>query len=182
MIDSKERSGAETKDALEGDTIRLACRYNPSVRRSSKELVFYWQKTTTTKGQDLAAINSNTLVEDYVLESSPLEGKYDLIISSANYDRDDGFFECKIKETGSGIEIQSTSYSVTILSKLNKMIQTFISLSDFLSFLSLLDFPSFLSYISFPFFLNNKNSITFFRLIHTQTLFSFPVFFPSYFD
>lgn len=159
MIDSKERSGAETKDALEGDTIRLACRYNPSVRRSSKELVFYWQKTTTTKGQDLAAINSNTLVEDYVLESSPLEGKYDLIISSANYDRDDGFFECKIKETGSGIEIQSTSYSVTILSKLNKMIQSFISLSDFLSFsdffplsLSLSDFlPSLLKQQKFDY-------------------------------
>lgn len=108
---------AENKDAVEGETIRLACRFNPSLlRHSGHELVYYWQRTNK-KSTDVAAINTNTLVKDYVLESLPHEGKYDLRIDAAEYDRDNGLFECRIKEAGSGTEILSMSYVVTILSK-----------------------------------------------------------------
>jgi len=108
------------KDGQEGDTIKLACRFDPSSvlgsrsASSGKELAFYWQKTSV-KGVDVVALNANSLSPDYVLEAS--EGKYDLVILSAQYDRDNGQFECKIKEPGSGVEIQSKAYVVTILSK-----------------------------------------------------------------
>jgi len=105
---------------VEGETIRLPCRFNPSlIRHSTNELVYYWQKTTTSsKGsKDVAAVNSNSLVKEYVLESQSHEGRYDLRIDAAQYDRDNGQFECKIKESGSGTEILSVTYVVTILSK-----------------------------------------------------------------
>lgn len=110
---------AENKDAIEGETIRLPCRFNPNlVRHSNHELVYYWQKTTSKGGKDVAVVNANTLVKEYVLESQPQEGRYDLRIDSAQYDRDNGQFECKIKEAGSGTEVLSVTYVVTILSKL----------------------------------------------------------------
>lgn len=105
----------ENKDALEGETIKLACRYDPSVKSEGKELAFYWQKTNARGLQDVVAINANSLSTDYVLESS--DGKYDLMIISAQYERDNGQFECKIKEAGSGLAVQSKAYVVTILRK-----------------------------------------------------------------
>lgn len=71
------------------------------------------------------AINGNSLSKDYALDVS--EGKYDLVIPSAQYDRDNGQFECKIKEPGSGIEIHSKAYVVTILSKSLKETKLFLS-------------------------------------------------------
>lgn len=105
----------ENKDAVEGETIKLACRYDPSVRSEGKELAFYWQKTNARGLQDVVAINANSLSTDYVLQSS--DGKYDLMIITAQYERDNGQFECKIKEAGSGLAVQSKAYVVTILRK-----------------------------------------------------------------
>lgn len=103
----------ENKDAVEGETIKLACRYDPSVRSEGRELAFYWQKTNSRGVQDVVAINANSLSTDYVLESN--DGKYDLMIVTAQYERDNGQFECKIKEAGSGLSVQSKAYVVTIL-------------------------------------------------------------------
>lgn len=147
---SSKDGNKDHKDALEGDTIRLACRYNPEIISSSgssgKEPAFYWQKTSVVKGQDVVAINGNSLSKDYALDVS--EGKYDLVIPSAQYDRDNGQFECKIKEPGSGIEIHSKAYVVTILSKSLKETKLFVSFSSLLfSPSSLSSLPSFQLYI-----------------------------------
>lgn len=75
-------------------------------------MAFYWQKTTF-KNPDVVAINENSLSQHYRLEIS--EGGYDLLILSASYERDNGNFECKIKETGNGAEVKSQAYTVTIL-------------------------------------------------------------------
>jgi hypothetical protein len=85
------------------------------VTRTGKALGFYWQKTSVVKGQDVVAINDQSFSKFYSLDAS--EGKYDLVIPSAQYDRDNGQFECKIKEPGSDHEIVSKAYVVTILSK-----------------------------------------------------------------
>lgn len=49
------------------------------------------------------------------MEYKPEEGKYDLRISQANYDRDNGQFECRMKEGGTGIELHSMSVELTVL-------------------------------------------------------------------
>ena len=45
----------------------------------------------------------------------PAEGQYDLVISGATYDRDNGKFECRLKERGTGIELHSQFFDVTVL-------------------------------------------------------------------
>ncbi|XP_027196551.1 cell adhesion molecule Dscam1-like isoform X3 [Dermatophagoides pteronyssinus] len=104
-----------TKDALEGETIRLDCRYNPRLLDlNSNKLIFYWHRKNHLK-TDPVAINENPLEIDYLIEYNTDEGIYDLIIKKAQYDRDNGQFECKIKEAGNGAEVKSRSYMVTIL-------------------------------------------------------------------
>ena len=45
----------------------------------------------------------------------PEEGRYDLRINKANYDRDNGQFECRMKEGGTGNELHSKSVELTVL-------------------------------------------------------------------
>lgn len=108
----------ENRDAVEGETIRLACRFNPQLLGTSNRdsLIFYWHRTNNKKSEPVA-ISEKALHTDYAVDHQPHEGKYDLIISQAQYDRDNGHFECKIQEPGSGVVIKSVSYLVTILSK-----------------------------------------------------------------
>lgn len=40
---------------------------------------------------------------------------YDLLISNASYDRDNGKFECKVKVGGSGTNLHEQKYSLTVL-------------------------------------------------------------------
>ncbi len=49
------------------------------------------------------------------VEHRPEEGRYDLRIKKANYDRDNGQFECRMKEGGTGIELHSKSVELTVL-------------------------------------------------------------------
>jgi echinoid len=42
-------------------------------------------------------------------------GRYDLLISNASYERDNGEFECKVLATGSGQELHSQKVQVTVL-------------------------------------------------------------------
>ena len=53
----------------------------------------------------------------YRVEHHPEKGMYDLKISKATYDRDNGQFECRMKEGGSGIELHSKSVELTVLLK-----------------------------------------------------------------
>lgn len=106
------------KDTIEGETIVLDCRFDPSQLGNSK-LIFYWHRTNHKKTEPVA-LNETPLSNDYKIEYSPIDGRYDLTIHKAQYDRDNGMFECKLKEVGSGTEIKSVSYIVTILSKFIK--------------------------------------------------------------
>ena len=116
-IDSKADEPFESKDALEGQTIRLDCHFNPQLLDfNANKLIFYWHRKNHQK-TDPVAINENPLETDYQIEYNTAEGKYDLIIQKAQYDRDNGQFECKIKEAGNGAEVKSRTYLVTILSK-----------------------------------------------------------------
>ena len=49
------------------------------------------------------------------VEARPGEGRYDLHISHANYDRDNGKFECRVKEDGTGVELYTVTISLTVL-------------------------------------------------------------------
>ena len=110
------------KDAVEGETIRLDCRFNPQLLgTNSKKLIFYWHRTNNIK-TDPVVINENPLELDYSVEHNTNEGKYDLLIKRAQYNRDNGQFECKIKEAGNGAEVISLSFVVTILSESNHLL------------------------------------------------------------
>lgn len=52
---------------------------------------------------------------NFSVDYKPEEGKYDLHIRQANYDRDNGQFECRMKEGGTGIELHSKSIELTVL-------------------------------------------------------------------
>ena len=45
----------------------------------------------------------------------PAEGQYDLLVSGATYDRDNGRFECRLKEQGTGIELHAQSVDLIVL-------------------------------------------------------------------
>ena len=49
------------------------------------------------------------------MEQSPSEGRYDLHILLADYDRDNGRFECRIKEDGTGVELYTATVALTVL-------------------------------------------------------------------
>lgn len=45
----------------------------------------------------------------------PEEGRYDLTISRATYERDNGMFECRFKEAGTGSDLHTTTVNLTVL-------------------------------------------------------------------
>ena len=44
-----------------------------------------------------------------------MEGRYDLHVTHSNYDRDNGKFECRIKEDGTGVELYTKTIALTVL-------------------------------------------------------------------
>lgn len=49
------------------------------------------------------------------LDFRPELGIYDLLISNSTYERDNGKFECRLKAAGTGREIHSQSFQITVL-------------------------------------------------------------------
>ena len=49
------------------------------------------------------------------MDHRPREGRYDLHVSHANYDRDNGRFECRVKEDGTGVELYTVTVGLTVL-------------------------------------------------------------------
>ncbi|XP_076340244.1 cell adhesion molecule Dscam1-like isoform X1 [Tachypleus tridentatus] len=102
----------KNKDVVEGEMVRLQCRFNPAL--SSGNILYYWIRTNKD-GKDNAAISGVALDPHYQVEFAPNEGRYDLLISHAKYDADNGHFECKLKEGGSGADIYNMAFTVTVL-------------------------------------------------------------------
>ncbi|XP_022251637.1 hemicentin-1-like [Limulus polyphemus] len=100
------------KDVVNGEMVRLQCRFNPAL--SSGKVLYYWIRTNKD-GKDNAAISDVALDPHYQVEFTPSEGRYDLFITHANYDTDNGHFECKLKEGGSGADIHNMAFTVTVL-------------------------------------------------------------------
>ena len=61
--------------------------------------------------------NSTFFYTPYRVDHKPQQGKYDLFITKANYNRDNGQFKCSLKEAGTGIELHSKSVELTVLLK-----------------------------------------------------------------
>lgn len=49
------------------------------------------------------------------LDYRPEQGRYDLLIKNASYDRDNGRFECRVKAGGSGDNLHEQSMALTVL-------------------------------------------------------------------
>lgn len=80
------------------------------------EVVFYWHRKNPIYNEPVA-VGPSSLDSNYRVTFDKSKGVYDLRILNAQYDRDNSQFECKIKEPGSGVELKSRTYVVTILSK-----------------------------------------------------------------
>ncbi|XP_076332027.1 cell adhesion molecule Dscam1-like isoform X2 [Tachypleus tridentatus] len=103
----------ETKDVVEGENIRLPCRFSPSF--ATRSIQYYW-KRSNKNGTDVAAIKEVSFnAEHYGVEFAPEEGRYDLVITRVEYETDNGKFECKLKEGGSGNDIFVQIFIVTVL-------------------------------------------------------------------
>lgn len=51
------------------------------------------------------------------LDFRPDYGIYDLHITNSTYERDNGKFECRLKAPGTGLEIHSQSFQITVLTQ-----------------------------------------------------------------
>ncbi|UYV71484.1 igcm-1 [Cordylochernes scorpioides] len=102
----------DNRDVAEGESVRLTCRFQPSLMSSST--VYFWSRTSRGVREN-AAIKGDSFDPRYSVDFSADEGKYDILISQAQYDPDNGIFECWLKEKGSGLDIYHKSYSVTVL-------------------------------------------------------------------
>ena len=70
------------------------------------------QNTTYTL---LTSIGDLQLENNYALDFEPERGLYHLRISNATYDRDNGRFECRMKEGKTGKILHSKSFDLTVL-------------------------------------------------------------------
>ncbi|XP_064463454.1 protein turtle homolog B-like [Ornithodoros turicata] len=103
---------AEGLDVKEGKALELRCKFNPAL--ASRNILYFWVRTNT-EGTENAAISGSALFPHYTVDFEPTEGRYDLLISRAQYEKDNGRFECRLKEAGSGLDVHSSGYQVTVL-------------------------------------------------------------------
>lgn len=107
------------KDALENETIRLPCKFNllnNELINQQESPVYFWMRKNHNSTENVS-LKRDVLEANYKLDINPQEGKYDLIINSASYYRDNGQFECRVKRSGTGEDLKSTFYQLTILSE-----------------------------------------------------------------
>ncbi|CAG9859876.1 unnamed protein product [Phyllotreta striolata] len=100
------------KDTRETEDVRLECRFQLQSVRDT--MTYYWVKDNKL-GHDNVAIGSVPLDANYRLNYKVDKGIYDLLISNASYDRDNGRFECKVKAGGSGTNLHVQKYALTVL-------------------------------------------------------------------
>lgn len=102
----------EARDVVEGESLRLTCHFNPAL--ASRNILYFWYRSTRDSREN-AAISGSPLDPHYSVDYFPNEGRYDLIISRAQYEKDNGPFECTLKEVGSGADVHTYAYKVTVL-------------------------------------------------------------------
>ncbi|XP_073977737.1 contactin-2-like isoform X4 [Rhodnius prolixus] len=102
----------EARDTREGEDVTLECRFSPQL--TAMQPAYFWVRTNR-RDHDNVAIQGTPLDVNYRLDFRPEEGRYDLHISNVSYERDDGKFECRLKVSGSGKDIHSQAYQLTVL-------------------------------------------------------------------
>lgn len=102
----------ENRDVVEGQSIRLQCRFPATV--ASSNTFYYWIRTDEDRSTN-AAIKDVVLDSQYHVDFVPQEGRYDLVISRAQYNKDNRKFSCNVQEGGSGNDIYSITYIITVL-------------------------------------------------------------------
>ncbi|OXA59469.1 Hemicentin-2 [Folsomia candida] len=105
-------SGDDMRDVSEGDDVVLECRFGPHL--STRGPTVYWTRTNN-RDKDNVAIEGTPLEQNYEIDYVPTAGKYDLKIKNASYDRDNGKFECRMRSQGSGHELHSKTFQLTVL-------------------------------------------------------------------
>ncbi|XP_077286250.1 hemicentin protein echinoid isoform X2 [Arctopsyche grandis] len=101
----------ESRDTREGEDVTLECRFNPPA--ASESLTYYWVRNNPT--HDNVAIGAIPLASNYKLDYRPEQGRYDLLITNATYERENGYFECRVKLAGSGQSVHAQGYQLTVL-------------------------------------------------------------------
>ena len=105
----------EVKDTREGENVTLECRFPPQLVSGGQEnTTFYWSRTNK-HNKDNVAIHHTLLDPNYRVDFKPDEGRYDLRITNASYDRDNGKLECYVKASGSGRIIHYQAFALTVL-------------------------------------------------------------------
>ncbi|XP_049534631.1 hemicentin-1-like [Anopheles darlingi] len=102
----------KTMDTREGEDVTLKCRFNEHF--SDREYSYYWAQQSPNK-YDNVAIKSDTFNPNYKIDYRPNQGIYDLQIFNVSYVRDNGRFECRIKQIGSDNTIYEDYYNLTVL-------------------------------------------------------------------
>ncbi|BES87266.1 negative regulation of ERBB signaling pathway [Nesidiocoris tenuis] len=102
----------EARDTREGENITLECRFSRQL--TAMRPAYFWVRTNR-RDHDNVAIQGTPLDANYRLDFRPEDGCYDLHISNVSYERDDGKFECRLKVSGSGQDIHSQGYTLTVL-------------------------------------------------------------------
>jgi len=107
-------SGApdSVKDVVEGDDVVLQCRFSPALADSSATL--YWIRNINDQ-HDNVAIGETPFSTGYTVQHEPALGRYDLRIRNASYERDNGDFECRKVEFGTGRKLHSSMIQLVVL-------------------------------------------------------------------
>lgn len=97
----------------EGQNKMLECRFNPQF--ATRNTVYYWTRSNKNE-QDNVAIGDQSLDNHYKVELDTNDGKYRLFISNTSYVNDNGKFQCKVKETGTGMGFHVQVFRLIVLS------------------------------------------------------------------
>ncbi|GFY78635.1 hemicentin-1, partial [Trichonephila inaurata madagascariensis] len=102
---------AESRDVVEGQSITLTCRFN---QYRSGQIAIYWMVTNSSK-YDVISMNNDSHSTLYKVNLKPEEGRYDLTILRADYEKDNSRIECRAKDFSSGTYTVPAAYTVTVL-------------------------------------------------------------------
>ncbi|GIY27737.1 hemicentin-1 [Caerostris extrusa] len=106
----------EGRDVVEGQSTRLPCRFN---QYRPEKIAIYWIRTNTENPDIITMNNASHSDNLYKVDFKPDEGRYDLTILRAEYDRDNCHLQCRFKDlsNGSGGYTVIASFAVTVFNK-----------------------------------------------------------------
>ncbi|KAJ2949823.1 hypothetical protein O0L34_g11139 [Tuta absoluta] len=104
----------EPHDASEGDDVTLLCRFDPVARLPN--ITYYWVRTTESEVENVA-FGELTLQSAYRITYAPNDGRFDLLITNVSYERDNGKFECRVRQGGTGRLFHTQAHRLVVLTQ-----------------------------------------------------------------